>query len=101
MMLRYKSLLILLTIVVTGCGNFSDQSMTIDDRLNQYTPFTLTSDVSDLTENQKKMILLLIDAADEMEKVFWKQAYGMKDELMDGLSEKEQRFAEINYGPWD
>ncbi|MEX2603402.1 MAG: Zn-dependent hydrolase, partial [Gracilimonas sp.] len=41
------------------------------------------------------------DAAKEMEKVFWKQAYGVKQELMEGLSEKEQRFAEINYGPWD
>lgn len=100
-MLRIPSTLLLLTLIVAGCTTSTEQSMTIDDRLDQYTPFTLTTDLSDLTENQKKMIPLLIEAADEMEKVFWKEAYGEKGELMADLSEKEQRFAEINYGPWD
>lgn len=75
--------------------------MTINERLDQYTPFTLTADLSHLSENQKQMIPLLIDAAKEMEKVFWLQAYGQKAKLMEGLDAKYQRFAEINYGPWD
>ncbi len=78
-----------------------DDSMSIDERLAQYTPFTLTADLSELSENQKKIIPLLIDAAKEMEKVFWKQAYGNREELMSELGREEQEFAAINYGPWD
>lgn len=91
-------------LMLASCSNTSnnaDSSMNIDDRLNQYTEFTLTADVSSLSENQKKMIPLLVDAAKAMEEVFWMEAYGNKGQLMSGLSEKKQRFAEINYGPWD
>lgn len=87
-------------LMLVSCTPNNNQ-MTIDDRLDQYTPFTLTADLSDLTENQRKMIPILIDAAKEMESVFWKQAYGDKEELMARLNEKEQQFARINYGPWD
>ncbi|MGK7368779.1 MAG: dipeptidyl-peptidase 3 family protein [Candidatus Halalkalibacterium sp. M3_1C_030] len=76
--------------------------MTIEDRLDQYTPFTLTTDVSELSENQKKMIPVLIEAAEAMDEVFWMEAYGDKSELM-GMIENPQvrRYAGINYGPWD
>lgn len=99
--------LCVITLVMGACSGQnqpeqnSDASMSIDERLDQYTPFTLTADVSELSENQKKMIPLLIDAAKEMEKVFWKQAYGDREELMSNLSREEQQFAAINYGPWD
>ncbi|MEX0856499.1 MAG: Zn-dependent hydrolase [Balneolaceae bacterium] len=85
----------------TGCNTGEDTSMNMDERLAQYTPFTLTSDVSVLTDNEKQMIPILIEAAREMEKVFWLQAYGDKEELLDGLDEETQRFVYINYGPWD
>lgn len=76
--------------------------MTIEDRLDQYTPFTLTTDVSKLSENQKKMIPLLIEAAEAMDEVFWMEAYGDKSELMDMIENPQvRRYAEINYGPWD
>ncbi len=101
-LLKASAAIVLAVLVISGCiTQKEDTSMDIDDRLAQYTTFTLEADLSELTENQKKMIPLLIEAAKEMEEVFWLQAYGNKDDLMEGLSEKEQRFAEINYGPWD
>jgi hypothetical protein len=76
--------------------------MTIDDRLDQYTSFELNADLSQLTDNQRKIISLLIDAGQATEEVFWMQAYGDRDELMEMLGSEELRtFAEINYGPWD
>ncbi len=79
-----------------------DREMTIEERLDQYTSFTLTTDVSRLSENQKKMIPLLIEAADAMDEVFWMQAYGDKSELMNMIDDPQvRRYAEINYGPWD
>ncbi len=76
--------------------------MTIQDRLDQYTEFTLDADLSKLSENQKKMIPLLIDAGKAMEEVYWMEAYGNKQQLMDKIQDPNvERFAEINYGPWD
>jgi len=73
----------------------------MDELLSKYTEFSLTTDLSQLSENEKKMIPLLIDAGKEMNKVFWLQAYGEKGELYSSLSEKEKKFFDINYGPWD
>ena len=79
-----------------------EEEMTIEQRLGQYTSFTLESDLSGLTENQKKMIPLLVEAADAMDQVFWKEAYGDKDALKQRIEDsKVWRFAQINYGPWD
>ncbi len=95
----------LLTVLAMSCGETTEENqeeVTIDDRLNQYTEFTLNADLSSLSENQKKMIPLLIDAAKAMEEVFWIEAYGDKQQLMNQIQDpKTQRFAEINYGPWD
>jgi hypothetical protein len=70
--------------------------------LDKYTTVRLTTDLP-LSDNQKSMIPLLIDAAAEMETVFWQQAYGDKQAalaLANGDPELE-RFININYGPWD
>jgi len=87
---------------LAGCQSMeNDNKMSIDDRLDQYTEFTLTADVSSLSDNQKEIIKLLIDAGKAMDEVFWEEAYSKKKTLLNNISEKEQRFAQINYGPWD
>jgi hypothetical protein len=100
-------LFLIFSCLMTSCTHNNgsaaeNQPMTIDDRLEQYTPFELMADMSQLTDDQKEMISLMIDAAGAMEEVFWLQAYGNKEELMNSLESSElRRFAEINYGPWD
>jgi len=80
----------------------SDSTMSIQQRLNQYTTVKLTADLSKLTDNQKKMIPLLIDAAKAMDDIYWKEAYGNKDSLLSNLPNQQYvEYAEINYGPWD
>ena len=104
------SVFLLIGLVIQNCTGDTgmngrengSQEMSIEDRLDQYTSFTLTTDVSGLSENQKKMIPLLIEAAEAMDKVFWMEAYGDKSELMDMIEDPQvRRYAEINYGPWD
>ncbi|MEW9799591.1 dipeptidyl-peptidase 3 family protein [Alteromonas sp. CYL-A6] len=72
-------------------------------RLDIYQPVKLTSDLSGLTDNQKAMIGVLIDAAKIMDDLFWQQAfYERKEDFLATLSDEDiAHFATINYGPWD
>ena len=71
-------------------------------RYDIYAPVTLTADLSHLSDNQKQMLVLLIEASDIMDDLFWKQAFGDKEALLSSIEDpKQRRFAEINYGPWD
>ncbi len=70
--------------------------------LDKYTSFTLTTDLSTLTENERAMIPLLIEAGKAMNEIFWMQAYGDSEALLSEIADPNlRRFAEINYGPWD
>ena len=74
----------------------------MNQNLNKYVPFKLTSDLSILTENERKMLPLLIKAADKMNALFWYEAYGDKETLLSKIDEQAtKKFVEINYGPWD
>ena len=50
--------------------------VTVEPRPEIYAEFTLTADLSYYTDNQLKMIGLLIEASQIMDDLFWKQAYG-------------------------
>ncbi len=73
------------------------------DRLDIYKTVTLSADLSSLTNNQKQMVSLLIDASKIMDDLFWKQAFGQdkKSFLANIADPKAKAFADINYGPWD
>ncbi len=71
-------------------------------RFDIYATVRLTADVSHLSERQKQMIPLLINASEIMDDLFWQQAWGDKNALLDGIEDPAtRRFAQINYGPWD
>lgn len=72
-------------------------------RLEIYTDFSLKSDLSHLSDNQKAMVAKLIDASEIMDNLFWKQAFGEdKDTFLASINDENVRkFAAINYGPWD
>jgi hypothetical protein len=68
-----------------------------------YADFTLTADLSHLSEEQLQMIALLIDASQIMDDLFWRQSFGDDyEEWLDSIADdRTRRFAELNYGPWD
>ncbi|MTI89670.1 MAG: Zn-dependent hydrolase [Balneolaceae bacterium] len=92
---------LLIIVLIVSCGKTDPTNVDKGKMSDKYTEFTLTTDLSSLSENQKKMIPLLVEAAQEMDTVFWKQAYGDREQLLSKLSGEEKRFAIINYGPWD
>jgi len=68
----------------------------------KYAQVELTADISGLSENQKKMLKLLFQAADQMDQIFWMENFGDKDELFSELENYAViQYAKINYGPWD
>jgi hypothetical protein len=100
-----------LTFALTSCQGESSKAgapgavtsdSDIQRKLNQYTSVRLTSDLARLTENERRMIPLLIDAARWMDSIYWREAYGNRDSLLQSLRDANlRRYAEINYGPWD
>jgi hypothetical protein len=68
--------------------------------LAKYTSFRLTTDLP-LDETQRRIVALLMEAADAMDEVFWLQSFGDPDELLGSLEGEVREFARVNYGPWD
>ena len=74
----------------------------MQNNLNKYVSVKLTSDLTVLTENERKMLPILIEAADKMNALFWYEAYGDCDALLNSIEDKDiKKYASINYGPWD
>ena len=95
--------------LVTSCGveappeTTSPAATTAMPRPEIYADFTLTADLSSLSDNQREMIKVLVEASEIMDDLYWRQAYG--DDYEEWLAsigiEEARRFAELNYGPWD
>jgi hypothetical protein len=109
---RYFDLVLLLPIlaacqtmgtVSAAGGTMQSTSGDAAAGLAKYTTVRLTVDSSTLTANERRMIPLLIDAADAMDEIYWHQAHGNRDSLLSAVrgDPATRRFAEINYGPWD
>jgi hypothetical protein len=82
--------------------NSTENQLEMDKNLSKYVSVRLTSDMSNLSENQRKMLPILIKAADKMNELFWYESYGDKDKLLNSIEgEATKKFVKINYGPWD
>ncbi len=83
--------------------NESDIDMKlIKQKSDEFAPFTLTTDLNRLSLREREMLPLLFEAAQLMDYIYWKEAYGDKQGLFEGLTHPDLiRLLEINYGPWE
>ncbi len=96
-----KIVVLLLVTVLTSCSQ-QNKTRLPNEQYPLYKSVKLTSDLSHLSINQKKMLSLLIDAAKVMDEIYWLQAFGNKKQFLNSIKKPElKHFAEINYGPWD
>jgi len=118
-MIKYFSTVLLLSILLLGCEgtqkertpkNSTHTEITkktvyqkaMEAKINQYVKVKLTTDMSKLSDNEKKVIVHLIKAVQYMDPAFWQQTYGNKQSLMSQIKDPlTKAYAEINYGPWD
>jgi hypothetical protein len=89
--------------MTTAAGTTNSVPVDVRAGLAQYTTVRLTADSSLLTPNERRMIPILIDAAEAMDEIYWHQAHGNRDSLFNAVRGDValRRFVEINYGPWD
>ncbi|MCB1021811.1 MAG: Zn-dependent hydrolase [Acidobacteria bacterium] len=105
--MRFSPLALLPLLLAIGCAEGAPEAppadeMTVQQRLDRYTPFRLETDLAALSENERRMLPLLIEAADAMNELFWRQSWGDKQALLSRIDDPAgKRYAELNYGPWD
>lgn len=110
--MKINYLVVLCALVgLTSCSNNSGNESIIAtdslqtyvaERLPIYAKVRLTTDIQKLTDNERKVLPLLIQAAEIMDELFWKQSYPQRDSLLATVQdEKTKEFILINYGPWD
>lgn len=100
---------LILLAAIASCGTEAPPEpvkqplVTVKPRPEIYADFTLTADLSHLSDDQLEMIKILIDASEIMDDLFWRQSFGEGHEKwLDGIADANaRRFAELNYGPWD
>ncbi|MBC6111841.1 Zn-dependent hydrolase [Pedobacter fastidiosus] len=116
----YKSSLFLSAIAVStgffsACTNTSkpteDKAVVVQkdslvdyvaQRLPIYERVKLSTNINQLSVNDRKILPLLIQAAEIMDQLYWKQAYPQRDSLLATIKDEKTRdFVNINYGPWD
>ena len=106
--------IILSVIILNSCTNKSNQNTeiqadtlneTVSDmqkKIDEYAVVKLSTDLSTLTENERKMLPILLDVAIIMDDIFWMERIGNKEDFLSKIAdEATKNFAIINYGPWD
>ncbi|MEX0290284.1 MAG: Zn-dependent hydrolase [Flavobacteriaceae bacterium] len=95
-------------LLASQCGspNKKEEKMVEESPMKEkvaiYKSVELTADLASLSEHEKKMIPLMIEASKIMDELFWYEAYADKDSLLSTITDPYARtYVEINYGPWD
>lgn len=74
----------------------------IGQKVDEFVQVRLSADIDHLSDDQKRMLSHLIDASKIMDDIFWNQAFGEKEELLNKVDNQDLKtFIHINYGPWE
>jgi hypothetical protein len=74
----------------------------VNARIKTYETVKLTTNLNQLSTAERKMLPLLIQAAQIMDELFWLQTYPQRDSLLNAVKDdRAKEFIRINYGPWD
>ena len=89
-------------LAMYACNPKTNESESMQAKVDAFVEVELTADISHLSENEKKMLPLLFEAAQIMDDIFWTQAYGNKQEFLSKIEDDATlAFAKLNYGPWE
>ncbi len=108
MKIKHLAFVAIVALVATACGNKTteqpkEEPVQQTNLSDKYAEYTLTTDISHLSDNEREMLQLLFEAADIMDGLFWQENYGDNAELMARIGDNPDliKLATIAYGPWD
>ncbi len=88
--------------VTTLAGAAEPEGKLTPVRPEIFAPVKLTADLSTLSEQERRMLGLFIEAGAIMDDLFWRQTYGDRQALLKRVTDPRTRdFVMLNYGPWD
>ena len=99
--MKKSTVLLLLTgVFALSC---TQERADVGRLVNNYAEVTIPApDLTGITDNGKEVLRLYRKAADEVDKIYWKQYFGDGEAFLSGLdSPSEKLYGAINYGPWD
>ena len=92
-------------LATVGCksNQEAEKPDELQQKVDEYAEFTLTTDLSVLSEKEKQLIPVFIQIADVMDELFWEQSFGLENRAaLDTLTDPAMKaFANIQYGAWD
>jgi hypothetical protein len=107
----------LLALAVAGCKREQPQApaapaapaaaapaaeASIARRLADYVSVPLTADLSGMDAEDRRMLALLVQACEVMDRIYWEQSWPEREALLAQATDADmRRFIELNYGPWD
>ncbi|XP_076944375.1 nudix hydrolase 3-like [Bidens hawaiensis] len=89
--------------------NAEARSLLLQKKLNRYSPISLTAELTGVTEEDKEVLVLLIQAARIMDDIFYQQVWCSNSSLREWLNGREQlseldmlkwKYYSINKSPW-
>ena len=96
-----------LALITTSCKEKKTEmpeevsATELQQKVDEYAFFDLTTDISKLSENDKQLIPIFFEIGQIMDDLFWEQTFGDK-KVLDTIQDKWMKeFALINYGAWD
>ncbi|QZT36531.1 Zn-dependent hydrolase [Halosquirtibacter xylanolyticus] len=104
-MRQFFTLSTLSILILLGCNPSKEEykcNTNAQKLSGEYAPFALTTNTSHLSDNQKELLPILFEVADIMDELYWKQAWGDKEDLLSRITDDHLReITLINYGPWN
>lgn len=98
------SMMALSMLAAVGCKNEKpEEKSALQQKVDEYAEFTLTTDLSVLSEKEKQLIPVFVQIADIMDELYWDQYFGADNRAsLDTIQDSAMRqFALLQYGAWD
>jgi len=92
-----------IALATTFCGSVYAQKTDLSKKVSQYAPFTLTTNMDELSPREQELVDVLIKIASLMDDIYWEQSFGpdARKKLNSITDARAKEFAQIHYGVWD
>lgn len=94
--------LLSLILIFPSLSSAQDGSATeLQRKIDQYVNVKLEADLSHLSDGQRELLAVLIEAGKLMNECFWYEAFGDREQFLERATPLERQYVAMNYGPWD